>query len=236
MMPGKAPTYGPTPPTVEPASTNKGPLKNETIVTFADAQVSAVFDTAAEGLGVQGERTLEEARYKYQHVLQTDPTNREALVGMARLYTRLGDRERATAFYESATKAHPRDHKLLYERSLALGRFEDWNGAMQSCQQALALDPENRRYRKTLGIATARTGQMEKGFEILNSVMNEAEARYTMARVLVDGQRPELVVQQLQLASAVDPNFAPAQQWLSELQGATGGPQTADYREAMPGK
>jgi Tetratricopeptide repeat len=226
-LPGTTPTASPELPA------KKGPVSNETVVAFADAQVSAVFDTTAEGLGVQGERTLEEARQKYQLVLQKDPTNRDAMLGMARMYTRMGDRDRALGFYDSLTKSHPHDHKIVYERALAYGRFDDWKSAIQSCQQALVGDPENRRYRKTLGIAIARTGNMEDGFKTLLGVMSEAEARFTMAKLMMDNHPPELVMQQLQLASHTDPTFTPARELLSQLQEAKTQQhvQTADYRQ-----
>jgi Tfp pilus assembly protein PilF len=47
--------------------------------------------------------------------------------------------------------------------------------------------------------------------------MPEAEARYTLARILAENQQVDLARQQLELAVRVDPSFAPAQEALARI-------------------
>lgn len=218
----------------------KGPLKPETIVAFADAQVDAAFAGDGASSADTG-RVLDEARLKYQKALERDPKNYEALRGLARLYTRAGDREQALATYAALVRAYPQDHKAAHEQALAHARFEDWDGATAACRQALALDPQSRRYTRTLGLCLARTGQAQEGFDLLGKVMPEAEARTTMAKVFADGGQADAARQQLELAVKADPAFAAAQEMLAQFTGQpaavpqTGGNpiQQASYTESQ---
>jgi tetratricopeptide (TPR) repeat protein len=212
----------------------KKSLKPETLAAFANAQVGAAFDFQEEGkVNANLDRMADEARLKFQKALEADPKNREALQGLARLYTRLGDRERAVAMLRTLQQHYPNDHKTAYELALTHARFEDWASAETACQQALQGDPENRSYLKTLGKLMARGGKMEQGFDVMVRVVPEAEARYTMAKLLADMEKPDLAHQQLQLAAKADPNYGPAQEWLAALNGREEptGIQTVEARQ-----
>ncbi|QEL13217.1 tetratricopeptide repeat protein [Limnoglobus roseus] len=236
---------GATAPKFQPADAvvdsgkKKGPIKPDTIAALANAQVGAAFDFQQDGqVNPNLDRMTDEARMKFQKALEADPKNKDALLGLARLYTRLGDRERAVGTLQTLLKHHPDDHKTAYELALTHARFEDWTGGMAACQRALSGDPENRRYQKTLGILTARSGDLEKGFDTLARVTSEAEARFTMAKLLQDMDRPELAHQQLQLAVKADPTYTPAQEWLASFSGQPQTPpqnpvQAVEYREPV---
>lgn len=224
-----APKFQPT--EVADAGKKNKPLTAETKVAFTNAQVQTAFDFQEDGTSESLNRVADDARVKYQKVLEGDPKNKEALQGLARLYTRLVDRERAVATMQTLLKYHPDDHKSAYELALTHARFEDWQSGIAACSKALAADPENRRYQKTLGILVTRSGKMEEGFDILARVLPEAEARFTMAKLLTDMDRPDLAQQQLQLAVKADANFAPAQEWLASL--TTGQPQAAPAPAAV---
>ena len=195
----------------------KTPLKPESIAHIASELADGAVDSAfvEESTSADRDRILDEARQKYQAALKADPKNAQALRGLARLYTRVGDRERAVGSYRELMQNYPQDHKAAYEFALALARFEDWNGATAACQHAIGGDPENRRYKRTLGVCMAQAGNFEGGFDAMLSVMPEAEARYTMAKLLADSEKPDAARQQLQLAAKADPNFAPAKEWLA---------------------
>lgn len=234
-----APKFQPPaePPMAEIAK-KKGPIKPDTMAAFANAQVGAAFDLEEDGnTNPNVNRMADEARAKFQKALEADPKNKDALQGLARLYTRLGDRERATATLQTLVKHHPELHQSAYELALTYARFEDWPNATAACQKALAGDPENRRYQKTLGILIARGGDLERGFDTMARVTPEAEARFTMAKLLQDMDKPELAHQQLQLAVKADPGYAPAQEWLASFgaQPATpGAVQAVDFRQPAP--
>lgn len=214
--PGPVPQFQPVDAAVADAGKKKGPIKAETVAALANAQVGAAFDFQDEGtVNPNLDRLADDARQKYQRALELDPKNRDALQGLARLYTRLGDRERAIATLQTLQSYYPQDHKIAYELALTHARFEDWTNGISACRNALAGDPENRRYQKTLGILTARTGNFEEGFNTLAGVMPEPDARMTMAKILADMERMDLAEQQVKLALKADPNHPLAREWVA---------------------
>ena len=68
-----------------------------------------------------------------------------------------------------------------------------------------------------MAFCLARAGKWEEGFHVMCQVMPEAQARYLMARVLEHQHQPEASRIQLQLAMKADPNYAPARDFLAEM-------------------
>ncbi len=199
------------------AGRQRGPIKPETTVAFADLQVEAAFGGEEDSSSNQErDKLLDEARHKYQRALSADPKNVEAMRGLARLYTRIGDRQRAAQMYAQLIQLAPTDHKMIYESALSHARFDDWQQATEVCRQAITADPENRRYQRTYGTCLARSGQFEPGFEAMMNVMSEAEARTTMGKIFADNDQHDAAKQQFQLAAAADPTFTAARDALAQ--------------------
>lgn len=196
---------------LEPAHEPKGPLKSETVAVFADLAVEATFNNE-DLTPSERDRRLDDARIKFERALQKDPKNLEALKGLGRLYTRLGDRERAAQIYRTACQHHADNPALVHEAAMSFGRFEDWSTAKALWEHALTLDPASRKYPRMIGLAEVRLGNYEAGFAMLMRVCSEAEARTIMARELMDAGQAEAGKQQLDLALKADPAFAPALQ------------------------
>jgi tetratricopeptide (TPR) repeat protein len=197
----------------------KGPAGPEWFVACADVQLESAFDEKTNPAFRQD--LLDKARQGYQKALQLDPNHRGGTLGMARYYSRLGDRERAVEVYKKYLTANPTDKDVAHEVALAHARWRDWAGAVAWCEFALRLDPENLSTRKTMAFCLARGGRWEDGFAAMCQVMPEAQARYLMARVLEHQNQPAACRQQLQLAIQADPNFADARDFLAELDSAT---------------
>lgn len=209
-------TPGP-PPTPEPvASERKGPPSADTLAAFADAQTEAAFMDGRPA--VERDHLLDAARQQYQKALDTDPKNKAALTGLANLYAKGGDRERAVAVLRTTIQHHPKDHQLAHRMAAVQARFGDWQGASESCRQALAVDPENRSYHKTLGYCQAQLGRWDEAFGSLMRVMPEAQARYFLGRVLIDLQRFDDAKEQMQLALQLDPQNQVAKQVLTDIE------------------
>ena len=68
-----------------------------------------------------------------------------------------------------------------------------------------------------MAFCLARAGKWDEGFAVMCQVMPEAQARYLMARVLEHQKQPEASRMQLQLAVKADPAYAPAREFLAEL-------------------
>jgi thioredoxin-like negative regulator of GroEL len=201
------------------------PFKPETDIAIADVELEAAFDESRSGS--DRDRIIDVARMRFQEALKKDPKNKGALLGLAKLYTWAGDRERATATYNDALKYHPRDKDVAFALMRTQVRFEDWAGACRACELALSLDPENRTFRKAYGSVLARAGRWDEAFDSLLAVMGESEARTFLGRLLIDtGKVPE-GQQQLQAALQKDPQNETAQRVLAEL---------AEYQQTGGGK
>jgi tetratricopeptide (TPR) repeat protein len=177
---------------------------------------------------------LDSARAGYQKALQQDPKNKVALLGLAKYYARLGEREKAIEMYKKYLSLYPNDKAVAHEVAMAHASWKDWAGAVAWCEYALKLDPENLSYRKTMAFCLARAGKWDEGFEVMCQVIPEAQARYLMARVLEHQNQPEACKMQLQLALKADPNFEDAKEFLAELDVGyrLGAPGQTDIRQA----
>lgn len=163
---------------------------------------------------------LDMARHRYHRALKQDPKHKGALLGLARMYVQTGERDKAAEAFKKYVDIHPKDAAVHHEAGVACARFQDWPGATRWCESALAIDPENRAIRKTLGFCQARAGQWEAAFGSMCRVMPEAQARYNMARVLEHMNQPEASRTQLQLALRADPQHAGSREFLAELEQA----------------
>ena len=215
-----------------PARKAGEPLKADTEVAFADVRVSAAFDE--KNPPGNREALIDAARQGYQKALQQDPKNKGALLGMARLYARMGEQDRAVEVYRKYLALYPKDHATVHEVGVMHARWKDWASASAWCESAIKLDPENRDYRKTLGFCQARAGNWDVAFATLCQIMPEAKARHNLAGMLDQMGQPDACKQQLQYALQADPSYVAAREMLAELdQGGTAAPPTT-AEEANP--
>jgi tetratricopeptide (TPR) repeat protein len=216
------PTETPTGPT-QPRKKGQ-PFKPETDIAVADVELEAAFDESRNGS--DRDRIIDAARMRLQTALQKDPKNRDGLLALAKLYTWADEKQRAVETYQRALQYHPKDKEVAFALMRSQVRFEDWAGACKACELAIALDPENRTYRKAYGSVLARAERWDESFDALLGVMSESEARTHLGRMLIDTGRPQQVQQgqeQLQAALAKDPKNETAQRVLAEL---------AEYQQA----
>ncbi len=163
------------------------------------------------------ERLRDQARRAYQQALQIEPNDLPALTGLARLYVTLEDHERAVATYQKAIQAYPKDASLWHELGMCQARHKEWDPASQNLRQAVELDPENRVYSHSLGFCLARAGRYDESFVTFAKLDGEANAHYSLARMLHHLNQDDLSRQHLQLALAIKPDMMPAQQLLESL-------------------
>jgi Tfp pilus assembly protein PilF len=162
---------------------------------------------------------FDSARAKYQTVLKADPNHKGALLGLARLYAKTGDRVGCVKTYTQAIDLDPKDHETAIKLAKAQAQFGDWVGACNSCERALALDPGNRQYLKTYAYCLANADKWVEAFAALRQqdTMSEADARYFLGRVFLDGNRLAEGRAQLELALKADPNHIDARVVLDEF-------------------
>lgn len=224
------PQFGPPPEQVvaKPVRKPTRGVKPDTEVAWADTEVDAAL---LEGrTDDEKNRLFDDARSKYQKALQADPKNKAAMVGLARLYSKVGDRERCVQTFSQALHLDPKDHETAMKLAKAQAQFGDWAAACQSCEYALHLEPENRGYRKTYGFCLAHAEKWEEAFAALmyRNVMTEADARYFLGRVLFDKDRLPDGQAQLELALKANPNHPEARAMLDEMTAPPGVPTPAE--------
>ena len=114
------------------------------------------------------------------------PDNIDACLGLARVYTRIGDFERANETYVKALAKHPRDLAIWHDLGMMHNRRKDWTEAARCFRKALEIDPENQRCLKALGFTLARAGQVEQSVGYLTRAMGSAAAaHYNVAMMLL---------------------------------------------------
>jgi tetratricopeptide (TPR) repeat protein len=201
---------------VLPPVTNK-PASADTLVAIADVRLDAAFDEKTAPGSKEG--LLDLARTGYQKALQQEPKSKAALLGNARYYAKVGERDKAVEMYKKCLTVFPKDADVAHECAVAHARWKDMPGAVQWCEYALRLDPENRAVKKTMGFSQAMCGKWDDAFATLCQIMPEAQARHNLAGILDHFGQPDASKVQLQLALKADPNFAPAAGFLTELEG-----------------
>jgi Flp pilus assembly protein TadD len=107
---------------------------------------------------------------------------------------------------QEAATHHPKDRDVAFATVKAQVTFQNWDAACKACEAALALDPENRQYTKSLGYCQARANRWDDAFGTLLRVMPEADARTFLGRTLNDLGRYDEGKQQFQMAIRLDPN------------------------------
>lgn len=216
-----------------------GPIRVETMVVYANLRVQAAAD---ENCTTQKREELcNSARLLYQQSLKREPKNYEAMLGMARMYAVVRDKDKCVEWYEHATKAYPTKGEVWYEMGKTLGSyFKDKEGAANSLHAATKLAPENRTYRTELGFTLAWAGRYDEGFAWLVRTMPEAKARYNIAGIMEHNGQVDQAKMWLAMALQADPNHEPSKQMIAALTGAPREPmkdnslQNVNYDQAAP--
>jgi tetratricopeptide (TPR) repeat protein len=235
-----------------PKLDGKKPVPQRLLLAFADMKERDA-DTAKEP-DTQA-RLRDEARRGYQEMLKAEPDNIEAQRGLARVYTRMGDYERAMETFNKALAKHPKDVNLWYDLGMLHNRRKEWTEGVRCFNKALEIDPQNQRCLKAMGFTLARAGQVEQSITYLTRAMgSSAAARYHAARMLLhlgeqdpteQAVRTEQARQQLRMAVRENPNDERARELLANLEsprtsatpgGTPGGtPGTVEMQFAAPG-
>jgi GT2 family glycosyltransferase/Tfp pilus assembly protein PilF len=154
----------------------------------------------------ENERRLEEAEERlktgdyqkaeelYRQVLETDPINVIALLGMARVFQsneRYGDAE---ASLRRLLRVVPEYGAAHYHLGLVAGRRGDLTQAVSYLKKAVNLDPGNYDARRMLSEYLIELGRYEEGVKILDSILQEnpdhVPALIQMGALYVEAGKP----------------------------------------------
>src|SRR5262249_52283714 len=133
----------------------------------------------------------DEARIFYQDALKIDPNYRDAQAGLARIYSMMGEHERAFETLNKAMKKNPKDGGLWYDLGMCHNRKKEFAEACRCFQKALEYEPENRQTMQTYGFTLARLGQVDEAVAVLTRAEGNAVGQYHVARMMLHLGQPE---------------------------------------------
>ena len=173
----------------------------------------------------QAERTelYDQARRAYQQALKLDQKYLPAYKGLAHLYEIVEDHARTVETYHRATQANPKDAETWYLLGMCHARHKEWQPALNALQKAVEFDPENRRYVNDYGLCLARAGLYQDALEVLKRAGGEANAHYSLARMLEHLGLHEPSKEHLRLALQLKPELEPARQLLHRMESGGSG-------------
>jgi tetratricopeptide (TPR) repeat protein len=214
----------------------KRPAQAKTEIAFGQMKESDADSEAAKKNPEVQAHLRDDARQAYQAALKQDPNNLEAYRRLARLYTKVGDYERAFDIYKKAMAKHPKDAELWYDLGLCHHRRKELHESVRCFSKALEIEPENRDYMKKLGFTVAYMGQIDQGLALLTRAQGSALAHYGIARILLQKDQAPQAQQHLQLALRENSQLEEARELLANLaapntnasqRGSIGSPQVA---------
>jgi Flp pilus assembly protein TadD len=181
----------------------------------------------------EAEQIRSQARQAYQEALKIDPKCTQAYIGLAKSFVAIEDAQQAFAMYSKALEAVPNDGALWYEKALTHARFKDFDGALTSMERCVQIDPDNRLYRRTMGLTLARAGRLEDATKTLKTCMKEEEVYFTMARMCQHLERDDLAKEFITMSLKAHPTYRPAHEMMASLNHPqnSGGIQTVDHKE-----
>jgi len=210
-------TVPPSPPVVEKAKDlpSHPPKHAETCIALGNF-FAAEGSSAPQGSAKQ-EHLYDQARKEYQQALDIDANCVAAYRALARLYTTIGDHERAVAAYQKALQKQPRDAVVWCDLGMCLARHQDWDHAIEALRRAAEFDGEHRQYQNLLGYCLARAGRSEEALNVFRKSVGDGEAHYNLARMLLHMNHEAEARQHLQAATQAKPACEAAQRMLAQL-------------------
>jgi tetratricopeptide (TPR) repeat protein len=186
-------------------------------VAFANLRLHSAMDGSAQG--ESREESLTQARKLFEQAVKTDPKCTEAYKGLALVEQTKGNYDGALDYFRKAIAIDPKAAQSWYDLGVCQAKHGNWSPAVESLQQASNLDRENRAYVKTLGFCLAKSGRCDESVASFMRIMDEAQARYNVARLLHYEKQDDLCRAQIGLALQANPQLTLAYNLLAELDG-----------------
>ena len=160
---------------------------------------------------------LDDARESYEIALKQDSKSADATLGLARLDLLGGRPKEAEKKFDQALGMAPKDAHVLE----AIGQFyitqERYQDAAKLLERGVQADPNNRKLRFQLAVATARAGDIRGSEPHFVQAVGAAEADYNIGLILYESGKLSLADQHFQRALQTNPKLEQAQYWLTEV-------------------
>jgi tetratricopeptide (TPR) repeat protein len=170
-------------------------------------QVPAALYTQAAWYAEQ-QGNVNAALAQYERALQADRRDLTTLISYARFLDRNGKSEEALRLYQTAQSVAPQNAIVWNDLGLFHARRRAWEPALQSLRRAVALQPENLRYRNNIAAVLIEAERPEDAVRELEGVHPPALARYNVACLLELHQLHEAASQYHAQAIQLDPTLA----------------------------
>jgi tetratricopeptide (TPR) repeat protein len=217
------------PPSQLPAAPEdpKKPVPPNLIFAYAQMKESEAEADQLKGSPEKQAHVRDQARLAYQELLRIEPESVAAYRGLARVYARLNDYDRARDTYLKALAKQPRDVNLWYDLGMMHNCKKEWSEGVRCFRKALEIDTEHQESVKALGFTLARMGQFDQSVIYLGRAMGSAAAaHFYVAKMLLHlsqqdpaarPAREELARQHLRQALQDNPQYENARELLASL-------------------
>ena len=209
------PVPAPSPVTEPIAKEAVKELSPKTLVAMAAFHEQLANELAREP--AEKQRIMEDARIAYEKAITVDPKYVPGYLGLARHWEVRDRHDLAVHFYDECLKLAPQDAGLFHEAGMCQARHKEWEEALARLSKAVELDPENRACAMNFALCLARSERFDESLAWLRKLQPEAEAQFTLARMMHHLGRYDLCMEHVRQSLNADPMFIPAQELLASL-------------------
>ncbi len=154
---------------------------------------------------------MTEAQASYEQALSDNPKSVDAILGLARLDHLAGREMAAEHGFKQALRLKPNDPHTLD----TIGQFyvsqKQWPQAIEMLTAAMDANPKETSYQYHLGVALARSGDINGAFPHLEKTVGKSAAHYNIGYVLMEEDQYPLAHDHLKQAIALNPELVAAQ-------------------------
>lgn len=156
---------------------------------------------------------FDEAIREHEAALVNDPGNVQAHVNLISLYGRAGDLGKAEQHFEAATSLNPGRSDAWYNYGVLLYMQRHFDEAEKAYLRALQINPDYAEAHNNLGTIYEQLGRLADAQEEFRAAIRDRPdyplARFHLGRILVNEQKYDEAIQQLQRALAPDDDKTP---------------------------
>lgn len=130
-----------------------------------------------------------EAIVTYERAMGFDPNQKGLAQPLARLYSKLGNKDKAIHYFQAALAERPGDPEILGDYGYFLFEQGDFATAEQQLREALKVQPANPRNQTNLALVLYSTQGVAESLNAYEMVVGQAAARFNVAMLLArDGR------------------------------------------------
>ncbi len=173
--------------------------------TIREGSAQQVFN---EGYALQLDGRLEEARARYESVLEIDPDYVQAHVNLVAVHGALGNYDRSERHYRRSVELDPSIAEAHYNHGVARHFAEDYQAAATAFEKALELNPQHADAYSNLATTLEQLGRHDEASRHYRSALEENPAQpmanFHLGRILAEAGRYREAVPYLERAVATE--------------------------------